>query len=145
MKVGHHQKIIVILGHFLLLLRFNIESVPVCRRHYKKIDIIDQRRGPLLAIIDYPNNATFYRVNMCRREYWMIRKGQTLLAVVWFDSYPTPFPPLLSASCLSFSDFLCIAGQAYWRKGGGGGAKSSEREKAWSFINHSIISDVPCC
>jgi hypothetical protein len=38
---------------------------------------------------------------------------------------PPPHSPLSSsASCLSFSDFLCVAGQAYWRDGGGGGDRS---------------------
>ncbi len=32
--------------------------------------------------------------------------------------YPPPFPPLLAASCLSFSVFLCVAGRAYWRERG---------------------------
>ncbi len=40
-----------------------------------------------------------------------------------------------SAICLSFSAFLCAAGQACWRERGGGGdgrgAKSSKPEKAW--------------
>ncbi len=55
-----------------------------------------------------------------------------------------PIPPLPSASCLSFSVFLCVAGQAYWRESGGeggrGGAKSYHHEKAWFSINHSILT-----
>jgi hypothetical protein len=50
----------------------------------------------------------------------------------------TPSPllsnDLPSASCLSFSVFLCVAGRAYWREGGGAGAK------VLSSINHSILS-----
>jgi len=54
-----------------------------------------------------------------------------------YDSAPRS-PPLPSASCPSFSVFLCVAGQAYWRvRGGGGGcgrgAKLYDREKAWTF------------
>jgi len=44
----------------------------------------------------------------------MIYRGQGFHAFVWFSSSPTPFPPLPSASCLSFSVFLCVAGRAYW-------------------------------
>jgi hypothetical protein len=37
------------------------------------------------------------------------------LAVVWFSSSPTHSPTHLpSASCLSFSVFLCVAGRPYW-------------------------------
>jgi hypothetical protein len=38
-----------------------------------------------------------------------------ILAVVWFGSTPTPFPPLPAASCLSFSIFLCVAVPASWQ------------------------------
>jgi hypothetical protein len=43
--------------------------------------------------------------------------------------------PLNSASCLSFSVCLCIAGRTYKRErggGGGGGVKFYDDEKAWS-------------
>jgi hypothetical protein len=42
------------------------------------------------------------------------------------DSAPCPPPPLplTSASCLSFSVILCVAGLAYGRRGVGRGAKS---------------------
>jgi hypothetical protein len=57
---------------------------------------------------------------------------------------PSPTSPLLpSASCLSFSVFLCVVGRAFWReKGGGGGGRANpyDREKAWSSVNHSILS-----
>ncbi len=44
------------------------------------------------------------------REYWMIYRGPGYLAVVWSCSSPRqPPPPLPSASCLSFSVFLCVA------------------------------------
>jgi len=49
-------------------------------------------------------------------------------------------PTLPSASCLSFSVFLCVANRASWLKGGGRGAKSYDREKARPSINHWIFS-----
>ena len=61
------------------------------------------------------------------REYWMSYRGPGFLPVVWFGSTPTPFPHLPSASCLSFSVFLYVAGQIYWWERGEGvgwGAKS---------------------
>jgi hypothetical protein len=54
--------------------------------------------------------------------------------------HPLP-PPLPSASCVFFSVFLCVAGRAYWRGGGGGsGWRAKSHEKAWPSINHSILS-----
>ncbi len=47
--------------------------------------------------------------------------------------------PPSSASCHSFSVFLCVAGRAYWREMWGG-TSSYDCEKAWSSINHSILS-----
>ncbi len=44
----------------------------------------------------------------------MIYRESGFLAVVWFGSSPTPFPPL-HESCLSFSVFLCVAVLVYWR------------------------------
>jgi hypothetical protein len=81
------------------------------------------------------------------KEYWIIYRGPSFLAVVWFGSSPAP-PPLPSASCLSFSVFLRVAspveltdvrcgGVVVWR-----GAKSNLREKAWPSINHSILSVI---
>ncbi len=55
------------------------------------------------------------------REDWTIYRGPSFLAVVWFGSTPAPFPPLLSANCLTFSVFNCVAGPAYWRERRGGG------------------------
>ncbi len=37
---------------------------------------------------------------------------------------PPPRPPLPSASCLSFSVFLCVSGCAYWRERGRGWGRS---------------------
>ncbi len=66
------------------------------------------------------------------RGYWMIFKGPFFL-VVSPVSKLSLFPSL-------------VAGRAYWRKRGGlglgerRGAKSCDREKAWSSINNSILS-----
>ncbi len=69
------------------------------------------------------------------REYWMIYRGP------WFGSSPAPSTPFPSASYLSFSFFLCVAGRYHlWRERGGGVAESYDSEKAWSSTNHSILS-----
>jgi hypothetical protein len=52
-----------------------------------------------------------------------------------------PHPPLLprhklTANCLAFLDFLCVAS----REGGWGGAKSYDRENVQYSKNHSILS-----
>ncbi len=50
-------------------------------------------------------------------------KMTRLLFVVWSGwLLPHSFPPPPSASCLSFSVFLCVAGRAYWWE---------RREKGW--------------
>jgi hypothetical protein len=58
--------------------------------------------------------------------------------LTWATPHPQP-----SVSCLSLSVFLCAASLAYLRGVGGGcdgGANSYDVEKAWSSINHSILS-----
>jgi hypothetical protein len=59
---------------------------------------------------------------------------------------PTPFSPLPSATCLSFSAYLFVAPVEFTDgRGGGGGGRGAEfydREKAWPSINHSMLSDV---
>ncbi len=50
-----------------------------------------------------------------------------------------------SASCLSFSVFLCVTGRAYRiltgeGEGGGRGANTYDCKKAWPSINHSVLS-----
>ncbi len=63
-------------------------------------------------------------------------------SVVQLSPGPTRSP---SASCLSFSVFLSVAGRAYWRESGvrgWGGSKSYDRKKAWPFVNHSILSGL---
>ncbi len=70
------------------------------------------------------------------REYWMFYWGPGFLQS--YDSAPCP-PPVVS---LSQSVSPCWA---YWRKRGargGWGAKSYDREKAWSSVNHSILSGI---
>ncbi len=62
------------------------------------------------------------------REYWMINIGPGFLEVIRL----LPLPPVSRRKCcLSFSVFLCAAG-----RGGGRGAESYDRKKAWSFINN---------
>ncbi len=59
-----------------------------------------------------------------------------------------PSPPPPSASCLSLSVFLCVAGRTYWRGrererwGKGEGAKSYDGEKALSSITHKTLSGL---
>ncbi len=46
----------------------------------------------------------------------MYYRGPGFLAVAWFVSFPHPFlTPLPSTTCLSFSDFLCVAGLVLYK------------------------------
>jgi hypothetical protein len=47
------------------------------------------------------------------REYWIIRRGPGFLRSCDSAPCPPPSSPLPAASCLSFSDYLCVAGWAY--------------------------------
>jgi hypothetical protein len=78
------------------------------------------------------------------REYWMIYRAPSFLAVVWFGSSPTPFPiPFPSASCLSFSVFLCVAGRACWReRGRARGAKSYDHRE--SLALYKLFTTLWC-
>jgi hypothetical protein len=67
-------------------------------------------------------------------EYWMMYRGTGFLAVVWFGSSPIPSPLLPSASCLSFSIFLCVAVRAYWREREGGWWGRSQIIKPWQSL-----------
>ncbi len=70
--------------------------------------------------------TSLYTLSAVGREYWVIYRGPGFLAVLWFGSSPTPFPlSFRSASCLSFSVFLCVADQACWRPTG-------ERGRGWA-------------
>ncbi len=68
------------------------------------------------------------------------------VAVVWFGSFPFPIPPLFlqqarpAANRKTEKDNLLTGKGA---KGGGRGAKSCDCKKAWSSINHSLLSGVP--
>jgi hypothetical protein len=64
----------------------------------------------------------------------MIYRGPGFLAVVRFGSYPSPSPHLLfmQSSCVFTGG---IGGRS------GGGLKSYDGEKAWSSMNHLILSD----
>jgi hypothetical protein len=100
---------------------------------------------PVWASQGEPVEAAWRRVRSAWcREYWVIYRGPGFLAVVWFGSLPTPFP-LLSVyklvrrrtGRLRKRDKL-LTGEG--RKGGG--PESYDRKKAWSSINHSILSGL---
>ncbi len=73
-------------------------------------------------------------MNRCCRESWMIYRWPGFLAVVWFG-FSTTSPPLPLPG-----ETTC------WRERRGGWEKiplqSYNGEKAWSSINHSILSGV---
>ncbi len=72
----------------------------------------------------------------------MINWGPGSLAIVWFGSSLTPSPPLLSVSSTNDTQEDWEREKIIWREGGGDerGAKLYGHERAWSSINHSILS-----
>jgi hypothetical protein len=77
------------------------------------------------------NTGTGLEEKESTRDYWMIYRGPGFFAVARCGSSPTPFPSFPPASCLSFSVFLCVAGQAYWREKGGRGEVMEEIQITW--------------
>ncbi len=74
-------------------------------------------------------------------EYLMIYRGPGFLAAVWFGSSLTPGQQLVSLSQSSgVFPVQLTAGRGGKGVGGGGGAQSYGREKAWPSRNHSILS-----
>ncbi len=75
----------------------------------------------------------------------MIYRGPGFLAIVWFDSSPTPSPSSSGSKLDRQHTGTEKERQVmYWRErgeGGGWGAKPYDRKKAWSSINNSILSD----
>ncbi len=78
------------------------------------------------------------------REYWMFDRWPGLLTVV-YDLAP-PSHPLPSVSPIGDTQEDCERELTRWRVweggggvDGGGGAKSYNGEKAWSFISHSLL------
>jgi hypothetical protein len=59
----------------------------------------------------------------------MIYRGPSILAVVWFGSYPTPSP---RQRLVSISPSSCVvAGRTYWRESGGGGGLGRSQIRWW--------------
>ncbi len=75
----------------------------------------------------------------------MIYKGQTCGRMIRVLAHPPPPPPPVSKLSLFLS--LLVYRRSRFLTGeeegsGGRGAKSYDREKAWSSINHSLLSAV---
>ncbi len=71
----------------------------------------------------------------------MIHRGRSFLAIIWFGSTTHP-PPPLPQQVVSLSQFSLRP--PYWRKRGEGGwgrSQSYDSKKAWSYMNHSILSE----
>jgi hypothetical protein len=73
-----------------------------------------------------------------------IYRGPSFLVVARFGFYPIPYPlsPQQVVSLL-LSLLVCRRPRLSTGGGGGGGAKSYYNKKAWSSINHSILSVSP--
>jgi hypothetical protein len=83
------------------------------------------------------------KVREATKEYWMIYRGPSFLAVVWLGSSPTPSPSRQQVG-LFLTLPVCrrrpeLSGGRRGGEGGGGEAESYDGERDWSSINHSIL------
>jgi hypothetical protein len=106
-----------------------------------------QECGPRLCMNLLVQNA-FRNVEYATRKYLqqdiccLCVRAESIEWLIEDQAFSPPSHPLPSASCLSFqSSCVSPVELTYVRGGGGGGgAKSYDGEKAWSSINHSILS-----
>ncbi len=123
---GIHQSSLVFLWRFIC--QSLKEKICLKRIYYKKNSGVSCRK--------YLMTLSHRGINS---EYWMIYRGPGFLRS--YDLAPPP-PPLSSASCISFS----VGRRSSLQTGDGeGGAKSYYSEKAWSPLNHSILSGDNVC
>ncbi len=106
---------------------------------HDKWDVIITSPSPHHSPI--PSRYIFYFSMLLLREYWMTDRGPGFLGVrmIWLLAQL----PTISRHqvILSFSVFMCVSGRAFWRKWWRGrGRSQSIRRKAWSSLNHSILS-----
>ena len=71
------------------------------------------------------------------RKYWMVYRGPGFLAVVWVG--PSTLPSV-SSTRKTLKERQVVKGEG--GEGGGRGAESYDRKKAWSSINLLILTDV---
>ncbi len=56
--------------------------------------------------------------------------------MIWLQALP-------SATCLSFSVFLCVAGRAYWKeRGGGGGVGAKSYDERESLVHDKSFNTL---
>ncbi len=76
-------------------------------------------------------------------ENWMVYRGLSFLAFVLFGSTPASSPTLPSVNWTGDTQENGAREAPCWMKrgkGGGRGAESHDRKRAWSTINYSILS-----
>ncbi len=98
--------------------------------------------GAVMFVVKEHSVASLYLHSfyVSPREYWMIYGGPGFLAVLWFGSPPTHFPPS-PVSILSFFLSLSVSRlSSFLTEGGWLGTDSYDRENAWASTNHSIPS-----
>jgi hypothetical protein len=62
---------------------------------------------------------------------WFIEDQAFLMS---YDFAPSPNHPLLSANCLSFSVFLCVADRAFWQERRGRGGEPNPTKRRWESL-----------
>ncbi len=145
---------------FILYLYFTLTTSlrPLIRCQCLALVIISER--VYLGLKKYRGKNLQLLENRVSTLYTFSQKTGSLLEYIWsksiewliecqafspsygFAFFTSAIPlPLSSASCLSFSVFLCVASRVCWRQGGGQGVGGrSQIEKVWTSIYHAILS-----
>jgi hypothetical protein len=88
------------------------------------------------------------RTFTCRSTFlydWMMYRGPDFLVVIWFVSSPPPPPlPLRSVSSTGDTQWDWEGETTCWEERGKGVGEEPiiRPQKAWSYINHSILSEI---
>ncbi len=89
--------------------------------------------------LDFPyphTNSLLYR------EYWIIYRGPSFLAVVWFGSSPIPYTPLFRQQVVSLSQSSCMSPGEDTKGSGGGVGEEPNHTTARNPVSQGLQRDV---
>jgi hypothetical protein len=113
-------------------------------RSYTRAVLVSQDRRHLCELLSIPKqiingvgpllSSYVYIQRVLLNDLWRTRRSRR--PIIWLHPHPYPHSSVSKLDRRHLGDSL-LTGEG---KGKGGGAKSYDGEKAWSSINHSILS-----